>query len=85
MFAWDYEQVFNLWIDINWDSSCIASNCVCPIGNHYMWQAWMRKKIESNGFMVDIKTLISIKACSTYDVIHMTSKGYENETWYVVS
>jgi len=30
--------------------------------------------------MVDIKALISIKACSTYDVIHITSKGCENET-----
>ena len=35
--------------------------------------------------MVDIKALISIKDCSTYDVIHMTSKGYENETQYVVA
>ena len=35
--------------------------------------------------MIDMKALISIKTCSTYDGIHMTSKGYENETRYVIA
>jgi len=46
--------VFNLGIDINLDSSCVASKCVYPISiNVYETSMIQKEKMESKEFMID--------------------------------
>ena len=54
-----------------WETQSDKQRYKIKMWARYSWLIWMLQDL--------------FKACSTYDGIKMTSKGYENETWYVVA